>query len=385
MGVLWWWEAASFLVARAGHPKGERMRYSYATVRFPLVIVAATAVVAMGCSSGTTESTPAAVDAPATTTSTVRTTVPATTTAVDQATTTSSVSDDGVTITKDIVFLEMGGHEYLVDMYLPAGDGPWPVVVALHGATVFKSNSILTVIAKAAAEAGMLVFAPNWVSEWPALSAEFLRSEESVLPCALAFAQQQATELGGDPSRSVVYGHSGGATSGAQWVLGPIRDLPPGCLAQTPPVTPAGAVFGDAEYFLHATWWDKAFDEDPGEMQAIAAETVDPAFWAADLPERFRIWAVTDGSFPRSFDDPWGEDGWVAQPDPDGTIRENHDELGVLEDGTISYKDEGLLLSTRLQQAGIDTTFDMLTGVHEAHTGTPEIVVAYLLDAAGDG
>ena len=92
----------------------------------------------------------------------------------------------------------------------------------------------------------------------------------------------------------------------------------------------------------------------------------------------------TDGSFSRSFDDPWDEDGWFAQRDPDGTIREDLDELGELDDGTISYIDEGLLLATRLQQAGIDTTFDMLPGVHEAQIYAPEVVVAYLLDAAGN-
>ena len=310
---------------------------------------------------------------------------PTTTTTVDETTTTTSASDDGMTVTKDIVYLELNGHEYLTDVYAPAGDGPWPIVVALHGATVYKDNSILTVIAKAAAEAGMLVFVPNWVAGWPALSAEFVRSEEPALPCALAFAQQEAAGYGGDSARTVVYGHSGGATSGAQFVLGPTRDLTPGCLAQTPPVAPVGAVFGDAEYFLHGTWWDGAFDEDLEEMQAIVAETVDPTFWASDLPERFRLWAVTDGSFSRSFDDPWDEDGWFAQRDPDGAIREDLDELGELDDGTISYIDEGLLLSSRLQQAGIDTTFDLLSGVHEVHTDTPEVVVAYLLDAAGGG
>jgi len=315
--------------------------------------------------------------APTTTTVETATTLPPTTTA--------SSPDSGVTITKDIVYLEMNDHEYLVDVYVPAGEGPWPVVVALHGVPVYKNNSVLTVIAKAAAEAGMLVFAPNWVAEWPTIDAEFIRAEGPVMPCALAFAQQEAAGYGGDSARTVVYGHSGGATSGAMFVLGPTRDLTSGCLAQTPPVTPVGAVFGDAEYFLHTTRWDGAFDEDAEGMQAIVAETVDPAFWSTDLPERFHLWAVTDGSFSRSFDDPWDEDGWFAQRDPDGTIREDLDELGELDDGTISYIDEGLLLSTRLQQAGIDTTFDMLPGVHEAHIYTPEIVVAYLLDAAGNG
>ena len=314
--------------------------------------------------------------APTTTTVETATTLPPTTTA--------SSPDSGVTITKDIVYLEMNDHEYLVDVYVPAGEGPWPVVVALHGVPVYKNNSVLTVIAKAAAEAGMLVFAPNWVAEWPTIDAEFIRAEGPVMPCALAFAQQEAAGYGGDSARTVVYGHSGGATSGAMFVLGPTRDLTSGCLAQTPPVTPVGAVFGDAEYFLHTTRWDGAFDEDAEGMQAIVAETVDPAFWSTDLPERFHLWAVTDGSFSRSFDDPWDEDGWFAQRDPDGTIREDLDELGELDDGTISYIDEGLLLSTRLQQAGIDTTFDILPGGHTPLDKLPELV-AYLLDAAGTG
>jgi len=348
--------------------------------RLAILLIAAVTLAA-SCSSGTTDTTTAAP----VTTAAPATTVPVTTTTVEEAAKVGSVADAGVTIAKDIVYLEMNDHEYLVDVYVPAGEGPWPVVVALHAATVYKDNSILKVIVQAAAEAGMLVFVPNWVAEWPPLSgmtAEFIRSEAPALPCALAFAQQEAAGYGGDSARTVVYGHSGGATSGAMWVLGPTRDLTSGCLAQTPPVVPVGAVLGDAEYFLHGTWWDGAFDEDVEEMQAIVAETVDPAFWSADLPTRFRLWAATDGSFSRSFDDPWDEDGWFAQRDPDGTIRED---LGELDDGTISYIDEGLLLATRLQQAGIDTTFELLPGNHEAHTAVPEIVVAYLFDAAGNG
>jgi acetyl esterase/lipase len=299
-------------------------------------------------------------------------------------TTTRSADDGGVTITKDIVYLEMNGHEYLLDVYAPDGDGPWPVVIALHGAPVFKDNTHTTVVAQAAAEAGMLVFVPNWVSEWSSgQTAEFVRAEAPAMPCALAFAQQQAAGYGGDPNRTVVYGLSAGATSGAMFVLGPTRDLTPGCSTQKPPITPIGTVLGDAEYFLHnASWWDGAFDRDLEEMQTIVAETVDPAFWNADLPARIRLWAAADGSFPRSFDDPWDEDGWFAQRDPDRTIREDLDELGELDDGVITYVDEGLLLATRLQKAGIDATFGILPGGHGATGKVPELV-AYLLDAAG--
>ena len=292
-----------------------------------------------------------------------------------------------MTITKDSVYLEIDGDEYLVDVYVPAGHGPWPVVVALHGALVYKDNSFTTRPARAAAEAGMLVFAPNWVAEWPALSdmdAEAVRSWTQVLRCALAFAQQEAAGYGGDSTRTVVYGKSAGASSGANLVLSPFTDLPTGCLGQSPPVAPVGAVFGDAEYFDHATWWDGAFDEDQEEMQAIVAETVDPAFWSSAVPARFRFWAAADGTVPRSFDDLWDEDGWFAQRDPDGTIRADLDELGALEDGAVDYIDSGLLLATRLQQAGIDTTFDVLPGDHATHISSPTLV-DYLLDAAGNG
>ena len=183
--------------------------------------------------------------APTTTTVETTTTLPPTTTVAPtttiETTTTASSPESGVTITKDIVYLEMDGDEYLVDVYVPAGDGPWPVVVALHGAPVYKDNSITTQPARAAAEAGMLVFAPNWVAEWPALSdmdAEFVRSGTQVLRCALAFAQQEAAGYGGDSTRTVVYGKSAGAASGANLVLGPTCRSAVGMLG---PVSAGGA------------------------------------------------------------------------------------------------------------------------------------------------
>jgi len=344
-------------------------------------------MLAASCSSGTTDTT-TAPDASATTTTLPPTTTVAPTTTVETTTTTPSSPESGVTITKDIVYLEMDGDEYLVDVYVPAGDGPWPVVVALHGAPIYKNDPDLTMVAKAAADAGILVFVPNWVAEWPSLTAmdaEFIRSQRRALPCALAFAQQEATGYGGDSARTVVYGFSGGATSGASLVHGRYdADLMPGCLSQTAPMAPVGAVLGDAEYFLHVDWWDGAFEADLEEMQTIVAEAVDPALWKTDLPARFRFWAAADGSLSRSFGDPWDEGGWFAQRDPDGTIREDLDELGELDDSVISYIDEGLLLATRVQQAGIDTTFDILPGGHSQLGKLPEIV-AYLLDAAGAG
>ena len=154
-------------------------------------------MLAASCSSGTTDAT-TAPDASATTTTLPPTTTVAPTTTVEAITTTTTTttapaSDSGVIITKDILYLEMDGDEYRVDVYVPAGDGPWPVVVAPHAGGIYKNDPDLTMVAKAAAEAGMLVFVPNWVAEWPSLDdmdAEFIRAQRRALPCALAFAQQ---------------------------------------------------------------------------------------------------------------------------------------------------------------------------------------------------
>ena len=143
-----------------------------------------------------------------------------------------------------------------------------------------------------------------------------------------------------------------------------------------------GAVLGDADYFLHYTFFDAGFDADAEGMLPSGAGSIDPASWPDDMSTRFRLWAAEGGSFPRTFDDPWDEDGWFAQRDPDGTIRADLDELGALDDGAVDYIDAGLLLATRLQQAGIDATLDILPGGHDSRDKIPELV-AYLLDAAG--
>ena len=353
----------------------------------PLIVVVL--LLAMSCSSETTETTTAVDVATTTSTSTVTTTVPVTTTTIEQTTTTASPPDDEVTVIKDITFLETDGHEYLVDVYVPTGEGPWPVVVNFHGMEAgLKDDSHVTVVAEAAAEAGMVVFAPNWVEEFsdPSnLNAKFIGSTRPVYACALAFAQQEAAAYRGDPNHTVTYGYSAGVAPALPLAVGPIPDLPPDCLTQTSPVAPVGAVLGDGDHFFSLAFWDASFEAEAEEMQAFVAGRVDPVSWTADQSTRFHIWAAADGTFPRPFDDPWDDEGWLAQRDPDGTIREDLDELGELDDGIITYVDGGLLLATRMRQAGFDATFDLSPGGHSNLVAYLPEVVAYLLDAAGTG
>ena len=84
------------------------------------------------------------------------------------------------------------------------------------------------------------------------------------------------------------------------------------------------------------------------------------------------------------FDDPWDETGWLAQRDPDGSIRDDLDRLGQLDDGVISFIDEAQFMALRLEEAGIDVTLDNYPGGHTTADKVPELV-GYLLDAAATG
>ncbi len=351
-------------------------------LRRSLIVPVLFVLVAAGCSQDEAV-VDDAIDAPSTSTTAATTT---TTSAVVQTTGTVAAPSDEVTIT-DVVYLEMDGHEYLVDVYIPAGEGPWPVVVAFSGETLDKEHVTNVLVARAAAEAGMLVFVPNLVEEWPKEPDEYIDAVKSIEPvyrCAMAFAQQEAAAYRGDPNRTVTYGFSAGVHPSVLLALGPEAEPTPGCLAQTPQMRPVGAVLGEGQYFQHDVMWDGAFDADPEWMQAYAATMIDPTSWPADVSTRFRFWAADLATYPRMFDDPWDEDGWLNERDPDGTIRQDLDELGELDDGIIAMSDEGLLLTTRLQQAGIDATIDMLPGPHNTIDKVPAIV-ALLLDAAGTG
>jgi hypothetical protein len=99
------------------------------------------------------------------------------------------------------------------------------------------------------------------------------------------------------------------------------------------------------------------------------------------MDTRFFVWVADPGTAPRSFDDPWDETGWLAQRDPDGSIRDDLDRLGQLDDGVISFIDEGEFMALRLEEAGIEVTLDSYPGQHTTLDKLPELV-GYLTEAA---
>ncbi len=333
-----------------------------------LVLVTGVVTVGLaGCGSGDDIS-----DASSSTTTTPPASTVAESTTTTQAATSTSLAPEAAT--RDVLFMTQDGRELLVDVYVPEGDGPFPVVVAFHGLPSDKDEN--QPIGRQFAESGLLTFVPTWLPK-AAFTAdpmpEDLLGSYEAATCILAFAQEQAERYGGDPSRTVTYGFSGGSQPAAWLGLGHTTELAPGCVTDRDPVAPVGAVLGDSEYFLHSEFFDHGFATDPIGMQQRVADFVDPATWPETLTAAFRIWSVEIATFPRHVEDAWDEDSWLAIRDPDGSIRSDLDDLGLLDDQLVSHIDEGTLLTMRLARHGLDATHDLYPGGHESFDKLPQM------------
>ena len=332
----------------------------------------ALALIAAGCTSGSAGET-VATDAPAPTEASTTAAEPTGSVASEP---TSSAAAGGFTRTADVFYLSMNGVDLAMDVYAPAGDGPWPMVVAFHGvSSVLKDAETTTVVAEEAAGRGMVVFTPSWIAGDPfPLMVDDIDMLRQAANCSVAFAQQLAPEFGGDPERTVVYGFSAGAGPALVAAVQPSTTPVPGCETDALPLPVAGVVLGDGEYFFHSANFDGAFQEDLDRMQAEVAAWTDPTRWPAGLDATFSLWAAADGTAPRAIDDPAGPTDWLGQRDPTGSIRSDLDRLGALEDGIVDNIDSARLLHLRLSDAGFDASFDEFAGVHTTLDKAPALV-----------
>lgn len=107
---------------------------------------------------------------------------------------------------------------FLLDIHVPEGLGPFPVVVTLHGASGGKAA--MRELAVALAEHGYLVFNAEWLAPVRPLSAAAAMSSFEAAACALRVARTMAHEFDGDSSSLTVVGLSAGGLAGAVVVLG---------------------------------------------------------------------------------------------------------------------------------------------------------------------
>lgn len=352
------------------------MRRTSQTVTFALALIIS------GCSTG---SELADSTVPSTSPSSTTTTASAVATTATAATTDSTAAGAAFTETTDLVYMNQNGVELLMDVYVPAGDGPWPVVVSFHGLDSNAKDELSTVaVAEAAATDGMLVFTPTWIVFDPPpfpFTVDTFRGFTAAANCAVAFAQERAADLGGDPGTTVLHGFSGGAGAALLAALEPGEDAIGGCETDAAPSLVQGAVLGDGEYFLHSENFDTAFESDLEAMQAEVALMNESTYWPSGLKAKFFLWVAASGTGSRGIGAPSDEPQWLTMRDPDGSIRADLERLNQLEDGVISNVDAAQLLVLRLTEAGFEATVDEYPGGHTTLDKLPEIV-SYLRAAA---
>lgn len=345
-------------------------------------ITLALGLVVSGCASGSgiADSTAPPVSSSATVDATTGATVQA-----GPATTGSTAAEAAFTETTRLVYLNQNGVELHMDVFVPAGDGPWPVVVAFHGLDSNANDELSTVaVAEAAATEGMLVFTPTWIVLDPPpfpITVDTFRGFTAAANCAVAFAQEIAPDLGGDPSTTVLHGFSGGAGAALLDAVEPTDTTIAGCETDTLPTLVNGVVLADGEYFLHSTNFDSAFEADLEATQAEVAFMNEATYWPSSMRAKFFMWVATSGTGSREIGDPSDESGWLALRDPDGSIRADLERLNQLEDGIISNVDSAQLLALRLTEAGFEATVDEYPGGHTTLDKLPQIV-GYLKAAA---
>jgi acetyl esterase/lipase len=309
-----------------------------------------------------------------------------TTSAAPRTDTTSAAPPTGVTELTDIAYFDVRGEVLRLDVHVPDGDGPWPILVDFHGnSSAGRNAASSTVIAEEAASRGVVVFTASWIpSDAFPLLLDDIEELAAAGSCAVAFAQELAPDFGGDPARTAVHGFSAGAGPAHSVAVDPARAPIDGCRTDALPAPVVAVALSDGEYFFHSSAFDGAFAATPTEMQDRVAAWTDPERWPSDMLAAYSIWAAAEGTAPRPIDDPAVGSDWLAVRDPQGTIRRDLDRLGQLDDGEISYVDAAVLLADRLDAGGVDVDVVVRPGGHQTVDKAADIVdeIVRMLDEA---
>ncbi|MDJ0960908.1 MAG: carboxylesterase family protein [Acidimicrobiia bacterium] len=332
---------------------------TYREARAALALLALALLVA-SCGSPTEAATSAA---PGTTAAPATTAAPSTAPSTSAAPTTTE-APPGFTITSDLVYHETDDRfrgEGLVDVVVPTGTGPWPIVVAFHGDPNSVGKSWMMPTAQSIAEHGRVVFVPdwghiNWTWARDATQAEEFAATEAQIRCAVAFARHRGDDFGGDPEHITVYGYSAGGNAALMAGFGrePALDS---CAAGGDPVMPQAIVSGDGDVLLGAGVWDRTFKEEPDAFYAMTP-------WRRlDEPRPLRVHiAAVENTFG-PYDRPLGDDPYaspVATRHTDIDLVASLQAMGLLDDGAFSNRDANEWAYATLLDAGYDVHWVLL-------------------------
>lgn len=202
------------------------------------------------------------------------------------------------------------------DVYAPAEQGPWPVVLIASGSGMGRGHA--RDWATTMASQGAVVFAVDYEIGAPMTPLAHLN-------CAARYVRDVADQYGGDPSRVTLFGYSLGADYGAPVSLG-VDDLPPTCLASEDAAIPNAFVGYEGFYGV-------GVDDGVAEESAALGEPYASAFVGGN---------------------------------PDLVVRLIH---GGLSEVPVAEGEEFVQI---LEEAGYDVEFTLVEGAHHTGVGSPD-------------
>lgn len=146
------------------------------------------------------------------------------------------------TVITDVIYHE-DPRRQILDVHVPAGDGPFPTILAIHGGRFsMNSKGLYIHYADYFAERGVAFVPTNYryapTQTWPA--------QVDDVHCALAWIHANAEEYGFDPTRIFVLGGSAGGYLAA--MLGTVDD-PDRYLTGCPHQMPADPIAGTVVFY----------------------------------------------------------------------------------------------------------------------------------------
>jgi len=252
-----------------------------------------------------------------------------------------------------------------LDVYAPVKAGSWPVVVMFPGSGL--SKDFLAGFARGVAELGFVAFVADWGHSAQATGVvpnyQELVADTAQGACAVAFAQSNATQYGGDPATIILFGHSAGANEATMIAF--LRPAPTaGCLGGTEVGPIHALVTWEGDFLLADPVWNSTLAADPRPVDAIT-----PWKYLAGQKDLKVVMLVSDdpgANMATPLSDAKAADAFFKVRDPSGDLRTRLEAMGALADGSVSVTDEQELLLAALKAQGNPVSLDVMPG--SSHT-----------------
>jgi acetyl esterase/lipase len=251
----------------------------------------------------------------------------------------------------------------VLDVYAPRADGPMPVVVMFHGTPSSVSRESLAEHARRVADLGFVVFNADWGhtagsgESGMSDSYAYATASNAQVACAIAFARANAAANGGDPSRLIVFGHSGGSNVGGVVAFGGAKPSA-GCVNGTE-VGPIQAMVTWEGDFLAAPMFDPVLKAEPRFFDLFT-----PLAHLADKPA-LPVYMLLSEKPGSNVEAPFSKadlPAFLALRDKDGTLARLMKQTGAIDDGIFSVADEQRVLYEALREQGNPVSLDIMPG-----------------------